>query len=84
MEWVNPYMKDRIDCFDNCYLCIQIECNFLHRYNWKQLFVSMYINTITNNDFELVEEMNILLKKPGDFNFLVFIFIKLLLYLSFI
>jgi hypothetical protein len=62
-------MKDRIEWFDECYPCIQIECNFLHGYNWKQLFVSMYIDTIINNgnNFELVEEMNtILLTEPFD------------------
>ena len=62
MEWVNPYMKDRIDCFDNCYPSLQIEFSFLHGYNWKQFFVSVYIDTITNKGsyFELVEEMNII------------------------
>jgi len=55
-------MKDRIDCFDNCYPSLQIEFSFLHRYNWKQFFISMWIDTIANNgnDFELVEEMNII------------------------
>jgi hypothetical protein len=32
------------------------ECNLLHVYNWLQFFVSMYNDTITNNnDFELWE-----------------------------
>jgi hypothetical protein len=32
------------------------ECNLFHVYNWIQLFVSMYNDTITNNnDFELWE-----------------------------
>ena len=41
---------------------MQIEFSFLPEYNWKQFFVYMYIDTITNNDndFELVEEMNII------------------------
>ena len=62
MESVNQHMKDRIDCFDNCYPSLQIEFSFLHGYNWKQFFISMWIDTIANNgnDFELVEEMNII------------------------
>ena len=37
-------------------------------YNWKQFFVSMLIDTtINNNDFELVEDMDIiLLTEPFD------------------
>jgi hypothetical protein len=56
MESVNQHMKDRIDCFDNCYPSLQIEFSFLHGYNWKQFFISMWIDTIANNgnDFELV------------------------------
>ena len=62
MESVNQHMKDRIDCFDNCYPSLQIEFSFLLVYKCKQFFVYMYIYTITNNanDFELVEEMNII------------------------
>ena len=37
-------MKDRIDCFDNCYPSLQIEFSFLHRYNWKQFFISILAN----------------------------------------
>ena len=53
-------MKDRIKWFDDFYPCMQIECSFLPVYNWKQFFVSVYIDTIANNnnDFELLEEMN--------------------------
>ena len=37
------------------------ECNLFHVYNWIQFFVSMYNDTIANNnnDFEL-EEVRIL------------------------
>ncbi|MGZ5501250.1 MAG: hypothetical protein ACXWEW_08890 [Nitrososphaeraceae archaeon] len=62
-------MKDRIKWFDDFYPCMQIECSFLPVYNWKQFFVSVYIDTIANNnnDFELLEEMNtILLTEPLD------------------
>ena len=58
------YFKDRIESFDDYYPCIQKEneCNLLHLYNWIQFFVSMYNDTIANNnnnDFEL-EEVRIL------------------------
>jgi hypothetical protein len=41
---------------------MQIECNLFHVYNWIQFFVSMYNDTIANNnnDFEL-QEVNIIL-----------------------
>ena len=62
MERVNQYLKDRIESFDDYYPCMQKdECNLLHVHNWIQFFVSMYNDTITNNnnDFEL-EEVRIL------------------------
>ena len=55
---VNQYFKDRIECFDDYYPCMQNECNLFHVYNWIQFFfVSMYNDTIANNnnDFELDE-----------------------------
>jgi putative transposase len=57
MERVNQYFKDRIESFDDYYPCVKNECNLLHVYNWIQFFVSMYNDTITNNnyDFELWE-----------------------------
>ena len=63
MERVNQYFKDRIESFDDCYPCVQIECNLLHVHNWIQFFVSMYNDTISNNnyDLELEEEVNIIL-----------------------
>ena len=62
MERVNQYFKDRIESFDDYYPCMQIESNLFHVYNWIQFFVSMYNDTIANNnyDFEL-EEVNITL-----------------------
>jgi putative transposase len=50
MERVNQYLKDRIESFDDYYPCMQIECNLLHVYNWIQFFVSMYNDTIANNN----------------------------------
>jgi putative transposase len=62
MERVNQYLKDRIESFDDYYPCMQEECNLLHVHNCIQFFVSIYNDTITNNnnDFEL-EEANIIL-----------------------
>ena len=62
MERVNQYFKDRIESFDDYYPCMQDECNLFHVHNWIQFFVSMYNDTIANNnnDFEL-EEVNITL-----------------------
>ena len=57
------YFKDRTECFDDYYPCMQkIECNLFHVYNRIQFFVSMYNDTIANNnnDFEL-KEVNIIL-----------------------
>ena len=41
---------------------MQIECNLFHVHNWIQFFVSMYNDTISNNnnDFGL-NEVNIIL-----------------------
>jgi hypothetical protein len=58
MDWVNQYLKDRIESFDYYYTCIQKEheCNLFHVYNWIQYFVSMYtISHIFSN--QIVVEM---------------------------
>jgi putative transposase len=56
MERFNQYFKDRIESFDDYYPCVKNECNLFHVHNWLQFFVSMYNDTITNNnDFELWE-----------------------------
>jgi putative transposase len=64
MERVNQFLKDRIESFDDYYPCRQKEneCNLFHVYNWIQFYVSMYNDTIANNNnnyFQL-EEVNIL------------------------
>ena len=63
IERVDQYLKDRIECFDDYYPCMQNECNLFHVYNWIQFFVSMYNDTIANNKcyFGLEEEVNITL-----------------------
>ena len=63
MERVNQDLKDRIESFDDDYLCIKENCNLFHVYNWIQFFVSMYNDKIVNSNynFELVKEMNIVL-----------------------
>jgi putative transposase len=62
MERVNQFLKDRVESFDDYYLCMQIESNLFHVYNWIQFYVSMYNDTIANNssDFELKEVIIIL------------------------
>jgi putative transposase len=52
MERMNQYFKDRTENFDDYYPCIQKddECNLFHVYNWIQFFVSMYNDTIANNN----------------------------------
>jgi putative transposase len=67
IERVNRNSKDRIESFDDYYPCIQKgECNLFHEYNWIQLFVFMYNDTIGNNNyyFELTE-INIFLNYQG-------------------
>ena len=65
MERVNQYLKDRIESFDDYYPCMQIECNLFHVYNWIQFFVSMYNDTIANNNYFELEEVNILLNEQS-------------------
>jgi putative transposase len=57
IEGVNQYLKDGIESFDDYYPCIGNECNLFQVYNWMQFFVTMYNDTITNNNnyFELAE-----------------------------
>ncbi|MDR4510402.1 MAG: hypothetical protein MRJ93_01695 [Nitrososphaeraceae archaeon] len=62
MERVNQYLKDRIESFDDYYPCRQEECNLFHVHNWIQFFISMYNDTIANNNhFELDKEVDIIL-----------------------
>src|SRR5215203_1006614 len=62
MERVNQYFKDRIESFDDYYPCIQNECNLFHVHNWIQFFVSIYNDTITNNNCNFgLKEANIIL-----------------------
>ena len=60
MERVNQYFKDRIECFDDYYPCMQNECNLFHVHNWVQFFVSMYNDAIYKDEFiiNLQEEVN--------------------------
>ena len=58
---ISIVFKDRIEWFDDCYPCMQNECNLFHVHNWIQFFfVSMYNDTIYKNDFiiQLQEEVN--------------------------
>ena len=44
------YIDSQIENIDDYYPCMQDECNLLHVHNWIQFFVSMYNDTITNNN----------------------------------
>ena len=63
MERVNQYFKDRIESFDDYYPCMQKDngCNLFHVHNWIQFFVSMYNDTIANNNYFELEEVRILI-----------------------
>jgi putative transposase len=59
MERVNQYFKDRIECFDDYYPCIQNKdnrCNLFHVHNWIQFFISMYNDKTFENYF--INELN--------------------------
>ena len=62
MERVNQYFKDRIECVDDYYPCIQKDngCNLYHVHTWIQFFVSMYNDIIYKDEFliNLQEEVN--------------------------
>jgi len=48
MERVNQYFKDRTECFNDYFSCMQkegSECNLFQVQNWIQFFVSRYITT---------------------------------------
>jgi hypothetical protein len=49
---VNQHFKLSFESFDDYYPCMQTEneCNLSHIHNWIQFFVSMYNDTITNNN----------------------------------
>ena len=63
IERVNQYFKDRIESFDDYYPCMQKdECNLFHVHNWIQFFVSMYNDTIANNNYDFgLKDVNITL-----------------------
>jgi putative transposase len=46
MERVNQSFKDRIESFDDYFLCVKNECNLFHVHTWIQFFVSMYNDTV--------------------------------------
>jgi hypothetical protein len=63
MERVNQYLKNKIESFDDYYQCMQNECNLFHVYNGIRFYVSMYNDTIANNnnDFWLKNEVSVIL-----------------------
>ena len=56
IERVVQYFKDRTECFDDYYPCNnkRRNCNNGHVYNWIELFVSMYNNTIVTKSNPLL------------------------------
>jgi putative transposase len=60
VERVMQYFKDRTKCFDDYYSCSKMDFDNGHVYNWIELFVSMYNNTIvTKNNPVLTKAMTI-------------------------
>jgi putative transposase len=58
VERVMQYFKDRTKCFDDYYSCSKMDFDNGHVYNWIELFVSMYNNTIvTKNNPILTKAM---------------------------
>ena len=62
IERVIQYFKDRTESFDDYYPCRKDDdCNINHVYNWIELFVSLYNNTITTkSNLFLIKEVLIL------------------------
>ena len=50
IERVMQYFKDRTECFDDYYPCInqRNNCDLQHVYNWIRLFIYLYNTTIRN------------------------------------
>ena len=60
IERIMQYFKDRTENFDDYYPCLKKDnrCNRDHVYNWIELFVSIYNNTIvTKNNPILTKAM---------------------------
>ena len=59
IERMMQYFKDRTESFDDYYPCnSKRDCDNGHGYNWIQLFVSMYNNTlVAKNNPVLTKEM---------------------------
>jgi putative transposase len=59
IERVIQYFKDRTESFDNYYRCNSRDCDSNdHVYNWIELFVSIYNNTIiAKKNFIVIKEI---------------------------
>ena len=61
IERVVQYFKDRVEYFDDDYPCNskRRDCDNSHVYNWVELFVSIYNNTIVakNNPIQIIKEV---------------------------
>jgi hypothetical protein len=58
-------IKDRPGSFDDSYPCMEDECNLFHVYNWIQFFVSMYNDTIANNNNDFEYNYNETIEEPN-------------------
>ncbi len=61
IERVIQYFEDRVESLDDYYLCNSKirDCDNGHVYNWVELFVSMYNNTIVakNNPVSIIKDV---------------------------
>jgi putative transposase len=46
IERTMQYIKDRTECFDDCFPCKKNKCKLVHIKNWIKLFVNMYNNEV--------------------------------------
>lgn len=59
IERVMQYFKDRTEGFDDYYPCIKNkDCNLVNVYNWIELFVSLYNDTVVEkNNYFIIKEV---------------------------
>ncbi|MGD1838265.1 MAG: hypothetical protein ACPKPY_09460 [Nitrososphaeraceae archaeon] len=58
IERVMQYFKDRTECFNDYYPCINNNRNLVHVYNWITLFIAFYNNKI-KNIFSFIKGVNL-------------------------
>ena len=82
IERVIQYFKDRVESFDDYYPCNskRRDCDNGHVYNWIELFVSMYNNTIVakNNPIPIIKEVLVVFFLNYYNHFIVEIHVKII------